>query len=562
MNKLNLRRKLLLLSLFPLFIIMSVAMSIVITLENKALDEEVIHYKEMLITERKSQLEDAVAINKQAVEAILKNSTDQRTAINEIRRLLGPMRFAVNNSGYIFIYDYDDNNIVHAASPKKQDKNHRGMTDPNGVKILEELQKAAKKGGGFVNYVHLKSGNPIPQPKLSYSTSVDNTNWFIGTGIYIDDIDLEVAAYKQSAIEVMTERLKLVVLSSIVLLVLSIIAILYIVNRMTSTVQNMVDTLNDIADGEGDLTRRLDVQGNDEIAQLGHAFNRFAAKLQNIIRQVSEVTGQVTHVANNINEQTISLTCQLQEHNNQTEQVVTAVTEMSSAASEVAMNANEVSNATSNASQDSLVAQQHVDTSVVSITTLVEEVDQAAKHIDSLNQQSQKIDTVLKVIGEIAEQTNLLALNAAIEAARAGEQGRGFAVVADEVRGLASRTQSSTKEIKEMLDELHALVSQAVSSMDHSQSTCNEAVDATNSITDSLSSVTGAVEAINDMTSHIAIAATEQSSVTDEINRNMVAIQGIVTDLIHSSSDSKQVVNELNNAGADLKRLVGQFKTN
>ncbi|PSW06013.1 methyl-accepting chemotaxis protein [Photobacterium lipolyticum] len=561
MHKLKLKSKLLLLSLVPLFIIMSVAIGIISTLENKALEEEVVHFKERSISERQNQLKDAVNINKHAVENILAANSDKMQAIKQIRKLLIPLRFAINNTGYIFIYDKNGNNIVHAGSPDKQDKNHRGMTDPNGVKILDELYQAAQQGGGFVNYVHPKNGNPTPQPKLSYSASVKNTDWYIGTGIYIDDIDNEVAQYQQLSTEAMQERLKFVLLSSIVIVVFSIIAILFIANRMTHSVQNMVDTLNDIADGEGDLTRRLEVKGDDEIAQLGHAFNRFAGKLQSIISQVADVTEQVTGAAKNINDQTISLTRQLQVHNNETEQVVTAVTEMSSAASEVAMNANEVSNATSNASQDSLVAQQRVDTSVVSITALVEEVDQAGQHIHSLHQQSQKIDNVLKVIGEIAEQTNLLALNAAIEAARAGEQGRGFAVVADEVRGLASRTQSSTKEIKEMLDELHRLVGQAVSSMDHSQSTCHEAVNAANSITDSLSSVTGAVEAINDMTSHIATAATEQSSVTDEINRNMVAIQDIVSELIHSSSTSEQVVNELNHAGSELKQLVGQFKT-
>ncbi|MGF1858366.1 methyl-accepting chemotaxis protein, partial [Photobacterium profundum] len=533
---------------------------IVLNLENKALDEQVDHFNNKLISERKSQLKDAVIINKQVIEALLSSNDNQNSVLNEIRELLEPMRFATNNSGYIFIYSSNGDNIVHAANPSLQGKNFSGLTDPSGIKILTELDNAARNGGGFVNYSYAKQGSPTPQPKLSYAASIKNTDWFIGTGVYIDDINNEVSEYRLAAKNEMNERFNIVLLTSGILSLLTIFSIIFTANRITRPVQNMVETLNDIADGEGDLTRRLDINGHDEIAQLGNAFNRFATKLQSIIRQVSTVTDQVSGAAGNIHNQTASLTRQLQEHNNETEQVVTAVTEMSSAASEVAMNANEVSSATSDASQDSIVAQQRVDTSVISISALVEEVDQAAQHIHSLNQQSQKIDNVLKVIGEIAEQTNLLALNAAIEAARAGEQGRGFAVVADEVRGLASRTQSSTKEIKEMLDELHRLVSQAVTSMDHSQSTCTEAVDAANLITDSLSSVTGAVESINDMTSQIATAATEQSSVTDEINRNMVSIQDIVTDLIHSSSDSEKIVIELNHAGSELKSLVGQFK--
>ncbi|WP_299021871.1 methyl-accepting chemotaxis protein [uncultured Photobacterium sp.] len=560
MNKLKLKSKLLLLSLLPMFIFMGVAISIVVSLENKALNEEVTHFKERLVQERKDKLKDAITVAQHGVDAVLTDNDNPAVALEKVRKLLTPLRFANDRSGYFFIYDMNGVNQAHATSPANHGQNRLNLQDANGVAYIKEMIQAARSGGGFVGYSYPKSSGGQPQPKLSYAISVNNGKWFIGTGLYIDDIDTEVAEYHGQAKASMEERFELVLLSALVLVTVSIICILFVAGRMTRPVQNMAQTLNEIADGEGDLTRRLDVQGHDEIAELGSAFNRFVEKLQTIISQVSDVTDNVNGAAGNIHEQTIRLTQQLQEHNNETEQIVTAVTEMSTAASEVAMNANEVANATSNASTDSYSAQERVDTSVVSITALVDEVDQAAQHIHSLNQQSQKIDNVLKVIGEIAEQTNLLALNAAIEAARAGEQGRGFAVVADEVRGLASRTQSSTKEIKEMLDELHTLVSQAVSSMTHSQSTCNEAVGAANSITDSLSAVTGAVETINDMTSQIATAATEQSSVTDEINRNMVAIQDIVSELLQAGGTSEQVVNELNNAGTELQQLVGQFK--
>ncbi|MGF1787573.1 methyl-accepting chemotaxis protein [Photobacterium swingsii] len=561
MKKLKLKSKLLLLSLLPLFVTLAVAIGLIVTLEQNALNTEVVHYQDRLISERKFQLEDATTIIKHSVDNILQTTPNKTEAIGKIRTLLSPIRFADEDSGYFFIYDMKGTNIVHSTAPNKHGSNSINARDVNGVAYIQDLINVSRNGGGFVEYSYPKTANGQPQPKLSYAAGVNNGSWFIGTGLYIDDITEEVAAYRATAELAMKERFELVFISSVILAIITIILVLFSASRITTPVQNMVDTLNDIADGEGDLTRRLNVQGEDEIADLANAFNRFVAKLQTIIKQVSDVTENVGRAAGSIHQQTQGLTQQLHDHNNETEQVVTAVTEMSSAASEVAINANEVANATSNASQDSQLAQQRVDTSVASITALVDEVDQAAKHIDSLNQQSQKIDNVLKVIGEIAEQTNLLALNAAIEAARAGEQGRGFAVVADEVRGLASRTQTSTQEIKEMLDELHSLVAHAVSSMDHSQNTCTEAVGAANSITESLSSVTGAVEAINDMTSQIATAATEQSSVTDEINRNMISIQDIVSHLIQSNSDSEHVVSELNEAGSELKQLVGQFKT-
>ena len=188
------------------------------------------------------------------------------------------------------------------------------------------------------------------------------------------------------------------------------------------------------------------------------------------------------------------------------------------------------------------------------------EINLAAEQVDSLSDQSKKINSVLSVIGGIAEQTNLLALNAAIEAARAGEQGRGFAVVADEVRSLASRTQVSTLEISEMLSELHNLVSDAVAAMQASQSSCNRSVESSRAISESLGAVTTSVRSINDMSTQIATAALEQSSVTEEINRNVFAIQEIVNELTISSKTTSTVGQHLAARGENLGQLVGQFK--
>ena len=185
---------------------------------------------------------------------------------------------------------------------------------------------------------------------------------------------------------------------------------------------------------------------------------------------------------------------------------------------------------------------------------------QSAQVIRTLDKESEAIYSIIQVIKGIADQTNLLALNAAIEAARAGEQGRGFAVVADEVRSLASRTQSSTLEINEMLSELHKLVALAVKTMEESQQSCVRSVDSSRAISDSLGSVTSAVTAINDMSTQIATAATEQSSVTEEINRNVFAIQEIVNELLHSSEDAARVSQTVSQEGTNLGKLVGQFK--
>ncbi len=187
-------------------------------------------------------------------------------------------------------------------------------------------------------------------------------------------------------------------------------------------------------------------------------------------------------------------------------------------------------------------------------------VEKTTHVIKALEEKSTEIGVVIDVIRGIAEQTNLLALNAAIEAARAGEQGRGFAVVADEVRSLASRTQDSTLELNEMLSELHNLVTAAVGAMQASQQSCNRSVESSRAISESLGAVTTSVTTINDMSTQIATAATEQSSVTEEINRNVYAIQEIVNELTQSSKTTSSVSQHLAGRGQNLGDLVGQFK--
>ncbi len=302
------------------------------------------------------------------------------------------------------------------------------------------------------------------------------------------------------------------------------------------------------------------MHSNDEIGQLGNSFNVFVSKLHSIITNVADVTRDVKDSSNDINTQTQLIENQLVNHNHETELVATAITEMSATSQEVAQNTTQVAVSTQSATQDVANAQKCVDVSLEEVSNLMSEINQAAEQVNSLSEQSKKINSVLSVIGGIAEQTNLLALNAAIEAARAGEQGRGFAVVADEVRSLASRTQESTLEINEMLNELHTLVTAAVKAMLASQQSCNRSVESSRAISESLGAVTSSVTTINDMSTQIATAATEQSSVTEEINRNVFAIQEIVNELTRSIKTTSSVSHHLAGRGESLGNLVGQFK--
>ncbi|WP_281212453.1 methyl-accepting chemotaxis protein [Shewanella insulae] len=553
MWQLKMKNKLLVFALLPLILSFLFLVSITYNLESNSLEENMATFKESLYKERKAQLQEQVQI---ALEIV--NYQMSLGDAGDVNKALRNVRFG--SAGYFFIYDFNGISIFHAVKPDQEGKNMIGMTDPNGKKVVVGLIDTARRGDGFFSYKHAKPGAVGLVPKIGYAVTIPGKDWILGTGAYTDDIEAQVDSYREVMTQHMNDKAMMIILFALVLVAITAVVILVAAQRMVNPIGNMVQNLEDIAKGEGDLTKRLDVQGGDEIAMLGRAFNQFVDKLQGIIKDVARATVEVKSGADNISSQTSAMANQLISHNNETDQVVTAITEMSATASEVAMSTTQVAEATQAATEDVGNAQECVDSSLHEVSTLMAEIDVAAGHINSLNEQSQKINSVLSVIGGIAEQTNLLALNAAIEAARAGEQGRGFAVVADEVRSLASRTQASTLEINEMLSELHNLVSLAVGSMESSQQSCHRSVTSSRAISDSLGAVTSAVTSINDMSTQIATAATEQSSVTEEINRNVFAIQEIVNELLQASNSASDTSQGLANEGRNLDTLVGQFK--
>ncbi len=333
-----------------------------------------------------------------------------------------------------------------------------------------------------------------------------------------------------------------------------------LVARGVAPLQHVVDSLKAVAAGGGDLTARLKVESHDEVGEVAQAFNAFMDKLHPLIVDLRTSAQDVQSAAADLDVQTTQSSQQMNSHCMETDKVVAAVTEMSATAREVANNTNSTAQAIDSANRQIMDAQKEVNLAIEGIGELVNEVNLTSDAIQELSQQTEQITKVLNVIGDIAEQTNLLALNAAIEAARAGEQGRGFAVVADEVRSLASRTQNSTQEIGEMLQALHQGVSKAVSSMalsqDRGEKTALESVQ----IKDSLSGISDAVSVIHDMGIQTASAAEQQSAVAEDINQNLVAIQQIVNELSDNLQRSESISTRLAQSGQQMGNLVGHFK--
>lgn len=345
-----------------------------------------------------------------------------------------------------------------------------------------------------------------------------------------------------------------------ILLLVSCGAIFFILRYAYRPLLKLKYAVLDLSQGNGDLTQRLVVDGDDDLAQMSAGFNQFVANLQEMMLHISHASENISVSVNQLGSTARDNESMLLSHSQETEQVVTAITEMSESARNVAENVHQSNRITEEASREAQSSLHIVNNAVDTVSALVTEVDDMSSSIMRMNQDANKISNVLSVIGEISEQTNLLALNAAIEAARAGEQGRGFAVVADEVRALAGRTQNSTMEISDMLSQLLNGTETVVTAMSATKNQCQETADKTSEVSQSLSVMSNSVSEIDDVSTQIAAATEEQSTVAEELSRNMLSIRDIVEALVNSGQQTVQAAERLNVTNDDLKRQVANFK--
>ncbi len=371
---------------------------------------------------------------------------------------------------------------------------------------------------------------------------------------------LELAVDREFYVQAVATARDLALGIGVVALLLGTLIAWLTARSITHPLGDTVHAMDDIAHGEGDLTKRLDTSGRDEIGHLALAFNRFAEKVQRIVGQVAGSTAQLAAASEELSNITSHSNDSIQRQQFQTEQVVTAINEMTATVQEVARNAESAATAARQADGQARTGQEVVTATMDAIDTLAREVERAAEVIGKLEQDSSAIGKVLDVIQEIADQTNLLALNAAIEAARAGEQGRGFAVVADEVRTLASRTQDSTKEIQAMIEQLQKGARAAVKVMEEGRGQAQDSVAQAARAGDALASITKSVGTISDMNHQIASAAEEQSAVAEEINRNIMAINDITEENAKGAQQTAESSEGLAQLAGDLQGLVNQFK--
>ncbi|KRW68615.1 chemotaxis protein [Pseudomonas sp. TTU2014-096BSC] len=371
---------------------------------------------------------------------------------------------------------------------------------------------------------------------------------------------LEVAMDRSHYADALADMRNTALIVAGIAIALGLLVAALVARGIVRPIRVAVDAMRDIAAGEGDLTRRLEERGRNEVAELGQAFNQFAEKVRRLVSEVAGSTSQVAAAAEEMSAITDEFNRDVAQQRHEIEQVATAMNEMTATVQDVARNAAQAAASAQAADREAQQGQQVVHETVSSIESVSVEVEHTASAIQRLEADSQSISAVLEVIRGVAEQTNLLALNAAIEAARAGEQGRGFAVVADEVRTLASRTQQSTLEIQQVIEQLQSGARNAAEVMHRGRAQVDSSVLQAQQAGSSLTSITSAVASISDMNVQIASAAEQQSAVSDEISQNVVNINQVADRVTESASQTAQASSQLAHLAVGLQTLVGQFK--
>jgi methyl-accepting chemotaxis protein len=450
---------------------------------------------------------------------------------------------------YFWIEGLDTRLVMH-PNASLEGKRMAGTRDPDGKALFDEMVAVAMRdGSGLVRYRWPKPGSDVPVEKVSYVELFKPWGWIVGSGIYIDDVQVE---FRRQLVQAF------VILVTIALLLSALI--LLIARSIASPLTQVVNAMENIASGDADLTHNLDSRWRDELTALSGHFNGFTRKLRAVIGQSMQTANSLDKASQSLGEIASDSQRHSRQQSQQMELVAAAIHEVSYAVQEVAKNAEHAANEVRQADEQARQGQHNIDSSLRQIDQLSETIGQAVEVIQSLAQESTQIGSVLEVIRAIAEQTNLLALNAAIEAARAGEQGRGFAVVADEVRLLAQRTQQSTAQIQGMIERLQGNSEAAVDVINASSQAAQQTVVQARETGESLHQVISALRNLTELNASIASATLEQSHVVEDINQNVTRAASLAHESALAADQSNEASQKLGELAGELNRLLGQFR--
>ena len=471
---------------------------------------------------------------------------------SEIRHsLIDTMKF--QGQGYGFLFTADGQLISFPDSQNRIDMSSLPKlnvvdTSIEGAAGFTELMTVAEREQETLTHVTWQG-----EEYLVFVTSVTDDklalDWRVGFMLPQQVIDAPV--YRS----IWTSALAVVV----IILITAGVMLFTIQKLLTTPIQQIARAMDDIATGDGDLTQRIHMNRNDELGQLSDSFNLFVENIQNIVKQSKTTTEKVLVESSDVSVLVGDFANNVSEQKGYIEQIATAATEMTQTIHGISDNAQAALDHATQASSESADGQQLAAKATQLMTDLTSDVSTAADVVEELHHNSQSITAMLEVIKGIAEQTNLLALNAAIEAARAGEQGRGFAVVADEVRTLASRTQESTGEIEEIIAKLHSSAAKAVDAMHIGRDKTSQGADIINQVNDKLIQINQAIALIEEQSNETASATREQVSASDEITRQTVAVSELADSNVSQTHNVAQKSAEQRDITDQLNKMIAQF---
>lgn len=557
MVSLSIRQKILFASLAPVVLLAIIVISVVYSSSQKVIEDSSTLIKDTEIENIKLSLKGKIDMATSSIKSIYDSAGSNDEEAKQLAlTILRDMNFDQGN--YVFVYKYDGTNLATRAKRSLEGKNLLNLKDANGKLVIKDLIDIAKSGGGFYQYIWFNPANDKDEPKMSYATGLEKWGWMLGVGAYTNSSEKRVA---QITDKISAQNDKVLITELVIALIITCLATAasVILSRYISRpIQQIAEHMDTVS--LGDLTVRAHSTANDELGFLADKFNQFLDKIQHSLGHVASSAEKLSVSAGELNQMSSDAYKVITQQDAEIIAIASSVDQMSANSHDIENNGNTVKIAAHDAGEKTTEGAEAVKNNLDAMQELANDIDEASQSVNAVEKRTDEIKSMLEVIQSVTEQTNLLALNAAIEAARAGEQGRGFAVVADEVRSLAMRSGESAEEIRSIIEGLIKDTKFSVNCMAASKTRSEQNLAQTEVASESLSAIESSINSILSTSEVIAQATNEQNSVSQEISENTSRIKEFSSSSAESIKVTSEACASLDQLSKELLQGISYFK--